>query len=411
MINLKNVGELIKAWSKRFKVKSTVLKKKFAAYLEFTAKLHKDKSEKFQQKAALSRLYNELHRRSLPSSYTGIILGETGVEDNIERRRRIATAIFKSDKQRAIKDRWTDNKGVPIDGREFLQGKPNPNFGQSLENVEPEFRRTIYLMDKQKCYSVTSYGDNCKKLDVPKYSKVQFFAGESKAKKQPEGIKLLNLNSNFKILDYASPEEIIDSYGNFEKHINFSEIEKLEGTNVIVAEGSVVSIIVGQTKLRLVLSDPEFEAEDTINAWCLPDAKVDFGEDSRVLFIGQAYKKQGEEGMPTVNLYGMYPLPDFVVPIQTLEINNGKLKESIPVKNTIKIRPSTDPLDKATHVAEDVPITDEEESKPESEPEPEEEEEQKEAVPKEVKKKNDEVMSDDEIDEWLDDDENGEGDE
>jgi hypothetical protein len=75
--------------------------------------------------------------------YQGLLLGTTGVVDDIEDMKRISRAVFDKDPQRAIDDGFTDALGHPLDRREKIRGKKNPNY---LAPLSEEAKSNLSLM-------------------------------------------------------------------------------------------------------------------------------------------------------------------------------------------------------------------------------------------------------------------------
>ena len=130
------------------------------AYLELLKIVRKtqDVDDATAQRKALSRLVNEITRQKRKatgggSTFTGVVVGDTGAYDDMEERKRIAKAIYKKDPERAVVDGFTDAEGNPLDRRPKVMGRDNPNYGKPITWKEM-MRRVYFIDDSEKALKV-----------------------------------------------------------------------------------------------------------------------------------------------------------------------------------------------------------------------------------------------------------------
>lgn len=264
--------------------------------------------------------------------YTGQIWGDSGIIDLIEMMKRKAEYIYKTDRDRAIRMSLTTSTGIPLDTREKINyGRDdNPNYLRPFKDGERSLLRSIYgvcckgseiVENELRFFRLNLSGDNIENIEVPNIGEfVQFRANPKKNQKY--GFLDLNAMSNvdnvFVKTNDKRFENIKDVLNEGQwKVYSLSDLEALysyygnDKSIPLLIEASVVSIGLesdDRTRNRTIwLIEPEL-IFDTPSVPCyIPsDIPLNFGLDSRVIFVGRVDKFSDEDSKYFIASNGYY---------------------------------------------------------------------------------------------------------
>jgi len=330
-------------WSKKLGVSVKDLEAEYDALLKDEQNIHPNLTKEQIDSRALSRLYNKYRRglSSRASHFTGVNLGDSGLVDLIEIKKRFAKKIFETNAENAIVQGLTNAKGIPLDTREKVRGKPNPSFGKPFSEDDKSFIRHIYgvvfIDNSTRFYKMTAFGEVAERLQVPLYQECTFRANDktqsgvgdleltavSATKFTPTG-KDIDMQSVFKSHHYVTIDKLDD----------YHEQHKADRNRITITEGDVITMNLEPNQVTgnrmILLGDSSLGFEDKfgrpvrgIVCWIPESLPIDFGEDSRVLVIGQTNRGRGydyEAGEPTdepgnimMNVYGIWAIPEFKI--------------------------------------------------------------------------------------------------
>jgi len=353
------IKEYIKKWSIKLSLKEEQIQKEFDNLLADEKEIHSTLTEDEQQQRAIKRLALQ-YKKQLNSpavGFEGIIIAVSDCIDMVARKRREAVELFRADPMLAIEQGVVNETGEPLETQQtWSTGKTNPRYGKPL----PEhnyFRKIIGVTtksidsdEKPIFFTMTVNGDLAADDSVPIFKPVRFMAID----RSDTAVEFkLNASSFTKFVEDESVKlppikDILKTYcDGFTVAID--EIEKYHNKvkedydRLVVIEGDVSSLSSQATSVGnrvMNIEDAAKSLEDLdakgITCWVPERIKTDFAEGSKVIVVGrtnQGFKKNeaGEKtkelGDVTLNVYGVYALPEFKVPvpedIQPITENNN----------------------------------------------------------------------------------------
>lgn len=152
--------------------------------------------------------------RSPAKMFKGVVIARRPIMDLVAPLRREAYLQAQIDRFKARESGYIDAHGNPLDTRQEIWGRPNPNFGKPLP--EHDYIRSIYgvveVEDEYKLFALTLRGDKVF-LDIPLWKPVQFRANV--ARNQPDdGTLRLNQSTTTTFIpldEELSIHEVLDS--------------------------------------------------------------------------------------------------------------------------------------------------------------------------------------------------------
>jgi len=315
-----NVESLLQEWSEKFSSDLNELRSKLEELKKEERRLHKKLTKEAQEKNALQRLYNQLQQQSLGKVYSGVVIGDTGLIDWIQRRKDRAIRLFKRNPDEAITSGLTNSKGIPLDNRETLfDGQENPNFGKPLTGEQLE--RTLFIAKDKELFAVFVLGELARDLEVPLFKQVEFVAKKSKRTIDAVALQLPSAS-----IDVLSDVDVAKVLSNFHKPLK--EVFKLSDATLCSTEGSVVAITSDERRRRMILSD--LDAEESLTCLLSPTINVYFGEDSRILVFGKVIRPRERTFFEA---YGVYALPEYLTK-PTVDVGKKLDEENFDVQTS-----------------------------------------------------------------------------
>ena len=284
-----------------------------------------DKAPNIARRIALTKLTNEIKREegisALTSDYKGIVLGATEAEDINENFRRIALSIHKKDPKRARDEGYVTEDGIVLDRREHVLGRPNPRKGLPLEGED--WRRTLVGLatrtneNNYRFFTLQCFGKKAVDVQVPLNRSVFFRAIEKQAGNERMTLNISEVTRFVSIEESISVEEELRSKNlitPLSEIKEWYEYNKGDRGAVLVTEGSVYRVRrEPNEKGRRSITLTDIEYPEIVHPFSVPETvPLDFDEDSRVLVFG---KPRYFRNRLWINTIGIYPLPDYLIPI------------------------------------------------------------------------------------------------
>ena len=298
--------------------------------------IHKDLSEEQQEQRALQRLALSYKKqmRSPAVGFEGIIIGMSDCVDTTLRQKREAKEIFEMDPETAVTSGVTDNEGNALDQRkEWGEGRSNPQYGKPLP--DHNYLKNIWGIAKRtkngseaKFFSMVLSGQKAQDETIPLFKPVKFMAID-------KGERLnASTFTEFNIAELVLPNYrgLIEQYAGTQKMSEleaYHNINKEDRNRLCIVEGDVSSLNLEPTAFGsriMSIEDAEASLEDLdakgVTCWLPERINIDFAEGSKVLVVGRTAqgKKRDEQGQPTdepgdvtLNVYGIYALPEFKI--------------------------------------------------------------------------------------------------
>ncbi|MCK5177221.1 MAG: hypothetical protein KAQ92_05840 [Candidatus Aenigmarchaeota archaeon] len=332
----------LKNWSDKLSISVEEIEQEYNRIFQEEKEIHKGMDEAEQEKRALQRLalVYKKQLRSPAVGFEGIIIGVADCIDIVAKQRREAKTLYEHAPQEAITGGVTDESGTPLDTREsWAGGRANQNFGKPLP--ENNFLRNIYGIAKKtkgstepKFFSMVISGKKAQDDTIPVFDPVRFMGID----RSEEGSNLYKINAstftNFVNADLTLPDyKTLASQ--FCEMVAFSELENYHNLNkddfnrLCVVEGDVSMLNLEPTAFGsriMSLEDADASLEDLdakgLTCWLPERININFAEGSKVLVVGRTAqgKKKDEAGNitdelgdVTMNVYGLYALPEYKV--------------------------------------------------------------------------------------------------
>lgn len=354
------INELLKKWSEKMGVSVSIVEKDYNKVLSEAKQNLKglDNDALSQRALKILSLSYKRQLRSPAIGFEGIVIGVSDAVDTVAKSKKEAVELYKTDPQLAISQGLVSEDGVPLDTRkEWASGKPNQNFGNPLpeknllRNVFGIAIKTKVENDTPKFFSMTISGDKAENDEYLLFKPVRFMAIDKTA---PELLdKAYTLNSSFftefivdEEINLPKIEDLLKSCISFVDIKNLEEYHKANKENfnrIVAVAGDVVSLNLQPTSIGsrvMTIEDGNSSLEDLdakgVTCWISPRINIDFAEGSKVVVIGRTGqgKKKDEQGNlteelgdVTLNVFGLYPLPEFKIalPSELKEITGDDL--------------------------------------------------------------------------------------
>jgi len=286
----------------------------------------------------------ELYNKQLNSPAIAVDMVVLGCSDNFDinmKIRRTAEEVYAADHDKAITGRLTNADGVPLDTRETLGNRPNPDFGQPLK---VQFLRNVFgyyrkLGDKDFGLFTMTLGHNFHKLNVPvgvfcttrinvarKQDNPNVTALNPSAhtifttKDFPDGMSVEGLLMDEEETPVKAIESMAIPLGNF---VQWHEKNKTNVRRLMITLADVTWISQSPNdngSLLIELKDSTLQEDvDHINGFVPQhllnaDGRLGFGAGSRAVIIGNssARNMEDDEGKSwtqyNTNITGIHPL-------------------------------------------------------------------------------------------------------
>jgi len=352
-----NIEEFIKVYSEKLGYTTEEIKQEYEKLIEDENKLHPNLTEDQRKTRALQRLAMTYKRllRSPAVVFEGIVIGVSPVINTMAARIRMAKQMFAENPQEAIRLGLTDENGTPLDNlKTFSTGRENPNYGKPLQ--EERLLCTVYGLACPKGGEVKEFilqlNDAQTKQKIPILQPVRFRAINRSQEGDEKYILGGSVLTKFEKADIKLPE-ITTLLREKLKHYNikiseikdFHEKHKDDFNRLAIIEGDVITLQlepnpVSGNRLMVINDDPINPDSKDLLCWIPPHIDIDFGEQSRVLVIGQTAEmpKRLEDGSYSdtekdncLNVYGIYAIPEYKISPEveevTEEVVNGQKEE------------------------------------------------------------------------------------
>lgn len=326
-------------WSKVSGKSIKELQKIMEQASEDVEKLYTDKSGPEKERLTKALFGKTIRRLSFSKSkaenFFGFILGCDRKRDIAEGMRRKALAAYRADPTQAQLEGLVDENGVPLDPREKMGNRDNPNFHKPL--IQHIWVRGVFGVAKKEgtkqpmLFKMTLWRGAANHFQYKPFIPLEF---KAIMKNMQKGFYELNPS---KLTKFQATRRTID----FEKWIRdaqgikplnelkaFGEAHRKDYDAYIFTEGDVDLInsqVNPNTESRsIVLSDADKGMIETVRVWIPADFPIGFSELSRVIVLGRVrlWKRENEDTeRVSMNGYSIFPLPgqtiDMGQPIET----------------------------------------------------------------------------------------------
>lgn len=321
----------IDEWAKKFDVDRDTLEENVKQKLEGI-----DNPKK--EEVVMQRIYVDLKRNKIggggngssssmeEKTFIGVPIGDSGLVDILEIKRKYAKKVYRENKTRAISESITLSDGTPVDNRKRVRGQENPNYGDALKEDDTQYKRTIYFAvineedgDDPRMAKMQAFYENAQNLTPPPlFHKVKFDALIGNEK---DSVLAMD-DTEFEVLGEIEDESVIEKYVGVTP---LSEIKDFILDNedqfdpVIVTEGIVASLRLepfetGTRVMNLETEDldPEMCGDyPGVSCWIPEHIDINFAENSWITVIGRPRLSGGE---PQIQVHGIYTDPDLIIP-------------------------------------------------------------------------------------------------
>lgn len=318
-------NEFLKKWSK---TTGKTLKELTKIWEETCAEVerlysNKDSTEKERIAKILFRkaLGREVRARRKPELFTGFLLGTSRLVDVNELLRRRALQAYREDPTHAQLEGLVDESGVPIDPREKIGSRDNPNFHKPLtENLWTRKIFGVAMKEGTKVpmlFVMQLWRGNAKHFKYKPFVPVEFLA---LTKDYSKGYYVLSPSVKTKFQVVKRDIDIEKWIRDAVKIVSLADLKKvaLENTQpdfFCATEGEVDRIIPGineRTNCRsIILSDPDSGMLDVVRVFVPVDFPIGFSELSRVIVLGRPRVWTTPDGEERVSMeaFSVYPIP------------------------------------------------------------------------------------------------------
>ena len=341
----------LEKWSKSLGKSTKELKKEYDRIEHDVEETYSDKSETEKERITKQLFGKHMRRlkysRSKAEDFFGFILGCSRLTDIAEFMRRKALAAYRDDPIQAQLQGIVDENGTPLDPREKMGNRDNPNFHKPL--TEHIYNRKIYgvaIKEGTKApmfFRMTLWRNSAKMFRYKPYLPIGFKAILKDMKKgfyELNASKLTKFQATKRTIDFEN--WMRDSSQPF---IALNELKdhaaKTKGTydNWCFTEGDVDLInptVNPNTNCRsIILSDADKGMIETVRIFIPADFPLAFSELSRVIVLGKVrlWKREGEaEERVSMEGYSVFALPgQTIVGPQPTETGSAPTRDEGPV--------------------------------------------------------------------------------
>lgn len=354
-----DIDNFLKSWSDKLSLSVESIRLEFNHLFEDEKTIHTNLTEDQQQDRALKRVAL-MYKKQLKSpavGFEGTIIGAGDAVNIVARARKEAQELFRQDPQSAVVQGITNEAGEPLDTRRaWASGQENRNFGKPLPEtnyIKNVFGIALKTKDQgePKFFSMTINGDRALE-DIPVFKSVRFMAID----KSEEGSTAFKLNASTFTNFIEDPTLNLPKYETLLKNccsgsmVELSDLAAYHAQNkddynrVVIATGDVSMLNLQPTSMgsRIMILEDMKNIEDLdsngVTCWIPASCEIDFAEGSKVMVVGRTAqgKKKDEAGNQTeelgdvtINVYGIYPIPEFkIASPETEEISETNLSIS-----------------------------------------------------------------------------------
>lgn len=323
------------------------LEAEFLVFREEVSKMTKTKSETKLLALTYQRWLGTLRRDtgtifSPAPTYTGIVLGDAGVKDFVAIMKNKADFMYKNPqtRQKAIDEMFTTSDGTPLDKREKVNyGKDdNPNYLQPFPDKDQSLYRAIFLLGS-KGGSITEdvslirlnvNGKEAENIDYEHGTVVQIRGNPRK--RNAYGFIDLNAISEkpvtfTPVLGAEIPEDLTEPLSRSQwTPYTLKDIPIVHGMYkddrsvpilIYASVGAIAEDVNEKTHNRTLWLD-ELDVDfkmPGVSAFIPGDVKLEFGLDSRVLFVGTTRTiGEGEDQRYIYEIWGYYAPSMYLIP-------------------------------------------------------------------------------------------------
>jgi len=259
----------------------------------------------------LARMYKNTEE------YVGFIIGVSEARDRVAILKAKALKLFQENPEEAIASGVVNANGIPLDVRETIRGRPNPNYGMPFKEDEHEWVRDIYGIIRfngvWKPFRISVWGSSAREIDLPLFTPVRF-----RAIYKGEVNEWIQLNIS-RFTSFQPIKEELDIYDIIKKTLGISPLSRVKriakGSRFypIVTEGDVTRIrlepLPTGNRLAWVDDDTLSWEEDEIMLLIPAHIQLTFGEGSRIMIVGlpRLLVRDTQERV-SILVLGIYPL-------------------------------------------------------------------------------------------------------
>lgn len=276
--------------------------------------------------------------RSSAIMWSGFIFGDTGIIDFVDLMKRKAKKMYENPNTRDFainKLKIVSRDGIPLDTRDQVNFKDNPNIGQPLKGHS--YSRTMYgvagkgrQMEEIKFFTL-NFNDDVAKEDKPyEFYKMYMFRGT--VGKTDLNMHKINAKSVTKFDPSPNGDLSWDEKANLILNSGYkiwkvSDIEKAFGMNkdpknddrtnqsyplLIRCIAREIEYSVNDQGNRKMEVDDEEMWGGSYTVWIPEHLPLDFGLDTKVLLAGNIMKGVfNEQVQYNINAEGIFPLPNY----------------------------------------------------------------------------------------------------
>jgi len=249
----------------------------------------------------------DLISRSKATRFRGFIDGVGDLVDETEILMRRALKLVEQDLDRAIELGLANEEGIPIDNRETINFKPNPNFGGLLVDSPPVLRREIIGIAKRlhdgRVQTFRMWlREPLVKAPIKTYRPLEFLAIE----RENNILSPSRLTKFIEVEEEIPVEEWLIKHGDLKDLGSCLEYRYLERYLVDVIRIRLKVTKKGYRILRLV--DPSQEIYEGVLGLYPYEIPINFGEGTRLVIVGIGRKFDDRIVMEIKNAY---PLSEY----------------------------------------------------------------------------------------------------
>lgn len=342
--------QFLEKWSKATGRGITELKKLWEQTESEVEEAYTDKSEaerdRLSKQLFAKKARRIMYSKSKAENFFGFILGANRLGDIAEMMRRKALKRYREDPIQAQLEGFVDEAGTPIDSREKLGNRENPNFHKPLTGHV--WNRKIFGIAVKEgtkvpmLFVMSLWRGTAKSFKYKPFMPLEFKGLLKNIKKgyyELNVSKLTKFQATRRTIDY---EKWIRELGKIENLTDLKKIAKVAKgyDNWIFAEGDVDLInpqVNPNTNSRsIVLSDADSGMIETVRVFIPADFPIGFSELSRVIVLGRPrlWRREGEaEDRVSMEGFSVFPIPGqtFEKTEEDIEIGSAPEEDDGPI--------------------------------------------------------------------------------
>jgi len=312
----KNSGKTLDEVSKVYDDTMTDIRTKFP-------QMDSIQQEKMGRVEFAKKLRRDQYSKRKAEDFFGFIFGASRAVNTTDFIRRKALKEYREDPQNAILSGVVDENGTPLDRREKIGQRDNPNYGKPL--TEDVWRRSVYGVtmkdgDKEPMLFIMGlWRKTAKSFQYKPFVPLRFKAlikssdkgfyqldpsqlTQFKVTAEPIDMEKWIKKTGYKLWTIDKLDEAHDTIKDATDRFLFVEafVDRID-PNVNPATGC----------RSVILADPE-KTPETIRCFVDQSYPLGFGEYSKVIVLGQTRlwkRKDEDEEHVSIETYGIFPLP------------------------------------------------------------------------------------------------------